>query len=399
EPRGRRHARRTRPAVAPVPSLAWPRPPAAPAARSGGVEVRGRVEVAGTGEPCPAGEVHLYARQAYGAIVRGDGSFTSVPVAPGTYAVLVQCQGYLADDAAPHVVVGDREVDGLVFQVRRGATIAGRVHDEHGAALAGVTVSAGPSRARSSADGAFELGGLVAGTYVVWVAGARRTPFDGPTVTLAADGHADVEVEVPAPHGMIVGRVVDEGGRGIGGVQVGVTDRAGAWGYGATTDDDGSFSFARVDEGAVWVRVLRSPPSDVPPGAPTDEPGPEAAAVIVRADDPAEVELVAARDHNRITGVVVDASGEPMSGLAICAELERRAAGEAAARGPLHWYRSDSPSTDDDGRFVLDELADGHYRVEVRDGDSRAASAEHVAIGDDVRLVLHPIDPDSRPPR
>src|SRR6185295_15081490 len=101
-----------------------------------------------------------------------DGQRIADGVLPGTYAVTVRCASYAAREHYDPIVVGDRDVSGVVWDVDDGARIRGRVLSKSGAALDGVGLQSQSidnrrqtawGFARSKADGRFELGGLPPG--------------------------------------------------------------------------------------------------------------------------------------------------------------------------------------------------------------------------------------------
>jgi protocatechuate 3,4-dioxygenase beta subunit len=180
----------------------------------------------------PAGERY--------AVTDTRGVYEFRDVAPGRYDLWCSKAGYLsARVAAAGLRVGREDRESVDFRLLRSAAISGRVRDEDGEPLAGVTVSvtadsygqgrrARPlqAQARTSQDGRYRLFGLPPGRY--WVmAHFERTAFgytplfyfntiapaDARPVDLAAGGDVD-GVDFHMRRAMrlarLAGRVVDE---------------------------------------------------------------------------------------------------------------------------------------------------------------------------------------------
>jgi hypothetical protein len=127
-----------------------------------------------------------------------NGVYEFAGIAEGTYAMGVECPGYLwactsAGGPCPNITVfKDQRRSNVDFTVPRAATVRGRVVDSEGRPVARASVRAGSQmlgnsliRGQSSItrdDGSFEIGGLVAGSLAFEVevppaAGALRSPL------------------------------------------------------------------------------------------------------------------------------------------------------------------------------------------------------------------------------
>src|SRR5581483_7741385 len=120
-----------------------------------------------------------------------DGNFAFEGLAPGGYSVSAERAGYLVSMQTVRITAG-QSVTGLAIQLVAQSIIAGRVLDDEGEILPGATVkidtyairkecafciSVGPVSGTTDADGAFSIGGLHPGRYVVSVtAPPRMTP-------------------------------------------------------------------------------------------------------------------------------------------------------------------------------------------------------------------------------
>ena len=141
-----------------------------------GASVSGTVRDADTGSPIadawlssgPVGGDHLSWTN-----TDFDGNFTLSGLPEGVIEIQVQSEGYI--EVRKEVRVGQRNLTGLVVELQRGASIAGRVVDaETGAPIAQVAINAdrddgdGPGAwTQTDADGRYVLQGLAPGLYRV----------------------------------------------------------------------------------------------------------------------------------------------------------------------------------------------------------------------------------------
>ena len=160
-----------------------------------------------------------------------DGNFELSPLSPGKTTLAARCpsgdQGSLAVDVVPGLAA-------QVIVVKPGASIAGRVIDGEGKAVANATVIASPRgtsehvqlvngvvtsgvQSQTTADGAFELGGLTAGTYALTVQDRGRPlrpRAAPPAVAVGPTEHrTGVELAVDRPTGKISGTVTGPDGK------------------------------------------------------------------------------------------------------------------------------------------------------------------------------------------
>jgi carboxypeptidase family protein len=159
-----------------------------------------------------------------------DGAFTFAPLPPGKATLAARCPSGDQGEAAVEVAPGVGEV---TVKVTPGGSIAGRVVDAEGKAIAGVAVHASPlgggertmivngvitsgAQALTTAAGTFELRGLAADSYRLRVLErgrplrARGKPVK---VTLAAaEKKTGVELAVDRPNGVIKGVVTGPDG-------------------------------------------------------------------------------------------------------------------------------------------------------------------------------------------
>ena len=177
-----------------------------------GASISGRLIDTDTGHPI--GDVHIEAQgvnwngpDSYGR-THVEGRFTLRGVAPGLYHLLARAQdkGYVEkyygqkirrEDSELIEISGAESIDGLIFEVKLGATISGRVIDgATGLAIPNMDVSAGPigerdvSWSNTDSNGNYSLSGIPDGLIEVSVRGrgyieVRKTTTvrDGQNVT------------------------------------------------------------------------------------------------------------------------------------------------------------------------------------------------------------------------
>lgn len=225
---------------------------------------------------------------------------------------------------------------------------------------------------RSEPDGTFRIRGLPPGRHTLRVEDGDRS------VTVEADaGTSDLRIELPAAPPEFPPlrlRVVDPEGAPVAWASVDVMDPSGR----------------RVGHSWIQDGEGRVPLSDAPrtvaieiTGAESchEAPLPCAPTRVVRTVAPDEVVEIRMEPGRTISGRVVDADGRGVAGVRIDAQPEG---------GP---FGDDSTETNSapDGRFLLEGLAEGEHRVEVRIEWDGPRVARTVAAGAaDVELRLPP---------
>ncbi|MDX2268962.1 MAG: carboxypeptidase-like regulatory domain-containing protein [Bryobacter sp.] len=145
-------------------------------------QISGRVVNSVTGEGVGKALVRLTGRGiARSVMTAKDGSFVFAKVAEGNYTLEPLKQNYFAKGSAMRVEVREEDkVEGLVFGLEPGAVIAGRLLDEDGDPLEGVSVTGARRvyregtyvmesvwQGRTNDLGEFRLSGLKAGRYFI----------------------------------------------------------------------------------------------------------------------------------------------------------------------------------------------------------------------------------------
>jgi len=244
-----------------------------------------------------------------------DGKFVLRGVAPGVVKFYVAKAGYAPGPYTSARPAADGErIDNVVLTVLPGASISGRVADESGRGVAGVSVRVtsgtqvdqtgeGPremSRFHTSLlnssqgdtvvtddEGRYWAGGLLAGIYEVAVSKraesmivlngqqmviGRVVESEPASVTVTSGEERTLDLigrVLPSGSftgkftkekgtGSIVGRVVDAGGRGVPYATVALGSSGGAEGQiTVTTDSGGSFRIPALSDGSYQLRALR----------------------------------------------------------------------------------------------------------------------------------------------
>jgi len=365
--------------------------------------VAGRVEVAPGGGPCTSGSVSLI-HEGSGmlhAVLGADGSARFEGTLPGSYQVMVHCQDHASEPSYPAVEVGEADVEGLVWTVRAGLSLRGRVVDREDkpvrAAVHAVPVEMSMMRsgavAQSEDDGSFVLRGLLPGKHGVTAYSNAHVRPEPVQVELVDERTPEVTLVMDSG-GSIEGTVTDEDRRPIAGAEIMVMAQQPGWGGPPSRSlADGTFVIKGVPPGAYRVWAMQGGtgmPLRTPGQAGEGEPG---VAVTVKAGAGARVSLVVERQNGEIHGRVVDESGAPVADAFVDAHREPEGADAPGAppRPPLPpggmW--SNTPVlADPDGEFVVGNLSQGTYSVQAYRRGGGSAVVEHVKVGATVTITI-----------
>lgn len=333
--------------------------------------VRGHVIARGTGERVPHARVTAFGHQcgaeaetdAHGAFVltgleggavrikaRGPGWASADPEMvgfdPGEEITDVRVLVDPAFTVSGRVVAGERSNEGVVVGERAYATERGIAGAHVGAML--LRHPGEPARAKSAADGTFELVGLLPGTYRVF---AHQDALAGDGVTVEVIDSDVSDVRLAAYSGAsLSGRIVPPTV-----AKVGLSPRT-AEGMLAThlyraqtsSDETGRFTLANVPAGELELVAMAA---DGRTGI---------TAVSVGTEDVGDL-TVELSPRRTIRGRVVDTAGAPLAKhylhpSALDLPLSRRLRGDAMWRGA---------ETSDDGSFELVGLSPGRWRLVV----------------------------------
>ncbi|MEM7156715.1 MAG: carboxypeptidase regulatory-like domain-containing protein [Myxococcota bacterium] len=375
----------------------------------GAVSVRGQVFVDDE-TPCSFATVRLAepkseGNRSYRSGAEEDGSILVSGVLPGTYEVTVTCEGYLGEEEYEDIVIADASVDGLRWSVHEARAIRGRVIDDKGEPVKGARVSANMKAdendprgrrvnaygARSDGKGNYEIAGLLPGKYEVGASHDDYPRRDDPIEASVEAGvdTSDIEIELPTG-GNVEGTVRDQNGAPV--AQVNVFLQGPRWGGGVQTNDEGAFVIENAAAGDYRIQARRGWSEKMrAPGASDDDQAGER--IQIAAGETTTVDLVVESQNGRITGRVVDESGEPVIDAFVHAsrQSDSVAASKQGGRGMARWgnWNEKPILTDEDGRFELEHLAaEGTYIVVANRKGGGRGMTEDVAVGTDVEVSI-----------
>ncbi len=276
--------------------------------------------------------------------------------------IRVEADGFAPELGSPNLEDGDVLI--LKFALGPAATISGRVTDGHDAIagarvrLRAIRLNASPdssapwpraAECRSDDEGRFRFDGVLADAHSYTVDAAH--PGFGPLqlkVRPSGDRAQEIGTLVLVPASIITGRIIEADGVAIPGARIRVSrQRArGSWSRSSTSDDAGRFVISGVGPGHYLVSAGIA-----------DRLVSRETIVIRGPSEVHEVELVAVWAGS-ITGVVLDASRQPVHGLHVeCA--------------PSDGGRVSRTQTRESGEFTMRRLPDGDYQLRVRTKDLR----------------------------
>lgn len=338
-----------------------------------GLVARGRVTDAKSGSPIAGAEVAE--TWMFNRIVRSDatGAYEMRGFDSGRMSVLcIRAVGYglQIQNEFPAAVEGVVSVD---FALTPAHSVTGRVVDAANAPVAGAYVAAIGRKFRlpqnltdwpstsSGADGRFEVANLTAEirhTLLVQKRGAATVVFDLPAAELDRPSLDVGTITLGAP-ALLLGRVVDEEGKGVANVDVTLSGRnrdsrrllrpnesppnsdfRNLESRTVRSDDRGRFAFADLPEGAF---TLKASPAGTKETAPTK--------VEIDSGEVKSGIVITIPTGARIAGRVVLETGEGVAGVQVSVD---------AMEGRDSHVSTKSEA---DGRFELRGLPDGRYRL------------------------------------
>jgi hypothetical protein len=377
----------------------------APAPPPASAFLRGRV-VDRRDHPVPEGRILAIAASDAGDAPRVpaftatelDGAFALEHLAAGTYRVLIEAAGFPATEERGVVA----PAADLLFRVDgEGRSIAGRV-ESAGAPVADAAVmlgaeAGGPVRqTRTRADGAFVFAGLGAGAYALRAVHGQLTSQVAQGIEASGAGARPPLRLILEPGQRITGRVIDDGGAGLRGVEVRAEVAALAPGEDplpalGRTDSAAAFTIGPLLSGSYRLTAARA--GYVPRRVPTLD--------VSTGHEPGAVVLELLRGA-RVAGRVTDARGAPVGSahvhcvasamddltvqtglLPLAAEAAALPSGAGRALGSTRVARTDAA-----GRFAVDDLIPGRYRIEVAHAGAEPMRTDELVLAPGERREL-----------
>jgi hypothetical protein len=318
------------------------------------------------------------------AVSQKDGTFVLDAVPPGAFSIAGDGWEVLEPSTAEAVAPSTE----IVVKVAHKARVLGRITRE-GKPVADVSVRLiGSDRswggsAITTADGAYEVGGLDAGTFEITT--QSETAFARTRSITVSKGQrlegVDIELDLA---GEVSGVVVDQHGGPVGGLAV-IFEMGPRvdWGF-ATTEEDGTFVAGAMSGGGTYkvtVKPSRSSPVEFEPASGTRFPEIALADGTSRATG---IRIAVQLDRTSISGVVVGADGKPVADVKVTAYSPVKSDMMMRFTQPAA-----NTVTDADGTFVLHDLLSGDYSVRAMAGTGVEVTAKKVPAGrSDLRLSL-----------
>ncbi|MCR9248664.1 MAG: carboxypeptidase-like regulatory domain-containing protein [bacterium] len=259
-------------------------------------------------------------------------------------------------------------------------------------------------------DGRYELAGIKPGDYVMQVSRFQGEPIQTTFELEVPDELTEFRFDVELPTSSIKGRVIDTRGNPVSGMRVTLgTDEgalAGADGLVGViaqnglsqdrTDDNGEFELRSVASGKYRVTAGRR--GGGPGGRRRSRSNDDENAVVhgeaslggVQVDGVTNVEalIITVPIAGKITGIVVDGSGQPVPSAEIAykntSEKQRRRRGNPM----LDLFgASRAITTDSEGKFEITALNPGEYEVRAEKGDAvEAARKSDIRVDEDMTV-------------
>lgn len=346
--------------------------------------IHGIVRDAATEAPVRGAIITVHLGLGESVAVGPDGRFTYPDIGHGRFRV--NAPGYVAEMTLLKELTGTSPERPHVVHLKRGAVIEGVLEQEGGGALPEdvrvVAEKEGERRhmilrpnipAEVAKDGRFRIDGVPVGAPVRVIAMQvlRRLAASALLTLNAGETRRDVRLTLPAT-GSITGRVTGPDGHPIAGVTVSIRPSEETPPVPIarqTTDPDGRYTLERVPPGRHTIRVW------------TKQFAYAAREFVLAKPESVTGVNIQLSFGLSIGGVVRDTNGNPVAGVSVNASPTSSVI--AAAKGA---------ATDKSGRFTVNNLTAGTYRITCFSPDHRPRKTEGAVFADagtaDVVLVL-----------
>lgn len=371
--------------------------------------VVGKVLAQDGGEAVPEATVTIReqtTRSSHRADSREDGSFEIRGVPEGTFTVTVDHASFAPRSVEEPITleIGARHDAGSIL-LAEGLEATGRiVETESEAPVTGAEVdfrlqgggsssSIASRKVTSDAEGLYVAKGLSEGTYAVTVKSKGYLDGKPQVVTIAEDGERSFDFTLELGSA-IEGKVADPDGKPISGVTVRPNVSMMPGGDWSELNENFNNIFntqVQTDaEGRYRLEGLRSY------GSYTVEASHQSyARTKVRKLDLkprstlTDVDVTLARGGS-VSGRVLDSGGEGVSGASVTASIDR-AYNPAEEREWVSFGNNRSATTDEEGSYRLEHLAEGAYTIRVQSSRNPSQTAE-VAFAPALRQGIEVID-------
>ena len=304
-----------------------------------------------------------------------DGSFRIPVVSPGTYALTASCDGYIDRSVTGIIVTQGQEtrLEEMTLSQTR-LSLTGTIKLEDASDHSGVLVTLAKEgdgetlySAVTIADGTYSIGNIIPGEYVLT---ASRTGYSeySTKVVLAAGRDYSEDTTLKAGSGIISGHVFLSGASDYSGITVSIVNsRNPEVSHQAVTGADGSFSITGVrTEGLYLVTASKD-------GYVTDS----STSVTVKFGTTAMVEdITLARMDAVVKGRVLFSGLSAHEGIEISLENDD--------------YNL-SATTDNNGEFVIREVAPGTYRLTASADGYASRTIDPVVVAQSATVAVEDI--------
>lgn len=306
------------------------------------------------------------------------GRYRTKDLKSGSYKWAAEMAGFVTRTGSIILKEGTDLVENDQIILKQAGAISGKVSDEAGVGLKDAIVKAtnekkidfGP--VTTNARGDYSISGLAPGQYVVTVQAPQgfQNPRPEKTKTLPGEvARLDFKLSPAIATGSISGRITDQDGNAISGVQVTAINPRGQAVKQAATDSNGAYAISDLPPDRYKVRAQApdgfQSPADVDVTVESGEENPHTDFRLIAQAQPGSA---------AISGRVTNKIDEGVQGRDVRAiNAENQTAGQAR--------------TGADGRYTINDLAAAVYTVEVVD----VANQPHFLPAQNVEVIVEAV--------